>query len=234
MAELPFRPPKVEADLQPQIWELGIDLGSTYSGATYCLISPSNPFCTRNIVYNVGGYKAALQSKVTIDGKFPTLLRYDVTGICVAWGHAVEGKLQSSENPGYVVKLFKTGLDCSERTVEEPTELDDILRRLGKSIDDVFVDFFRLWLIHIKNQLSLVGYRSCDVVHFTVTVPAAWKMAGRRRQEMAFLGAKSAAGFAAEDTVALCTEPEAAAAYVLATTELVGVEVTMDVRIGVF
>ncbi len=220
---IPYRPRH-----ETQTIEVGVDLGSTYSGAAFSITSALTVCCNAGEVYDVAGYNPGARLRLSVDGKVPTLLRYEKRpkGPFKRRGHEVESMMRSTAPfPGHVVKLFKQGLDRREQTRDKRHDIEETLSLVGKSINEVVVDFYTPFLKHIKYQIGLVGYHSGDNVHFTVTVPAAWRMEAKRTQELAFQTAKLAAGFAAHDSVTLCSEPEAAAAYVIKKNKNLGLKV---------
>ncbi|KAF2187999.1 hypothetical protein K469DRAFT_748795 [Zopfia rhizophila CBS 207.26] len=213
--ELPLRPHHYE----PQNWEVGMDFGSTFSAASFCLTSASTDFCPAGIVQAISRYMCARGDSSRTKCDVPTKVRYEKGGRHVRWGWDVTTCMSNGIDkiiPGDVIELFKPGLDDHERTQTARHELGVTLATLpfDKSVDEVVVDFITKLLQHVKARLSAVGYEDGDTVHIICTVPAIWSIRARRRTIKAVEEAKKASGFTVGKNVSLCSEPEAAAAYV--------------------
>jgi hypothetical protein len=227
---LPLRP----YQYQPQSWELGVDLGSTFSAAAYCLTSASTDRCTAGIVQPVVGYKRTQGDKTYSLARYevPTKVRYEDGGRHVRWGWDVVSFMDRGMDrtiPGHVVELFKPGLDDHANTRDARRQIDETLAGLpfAKSVDQLVLDFLTKLLQHIKTRLQAVGYQDDDNVHLTCTVPAMWSMRAKRRTIKAVEKAKEASGFAFGKSVSLCLEPEAATAYVFHRFENIQLKVSI-------
>lgn len=200
-----------------------MDFGSTFSAAATCLTSESTEVCTAGEVKTVQGFPRA-QAGITGSGaatqEVPTKVRYEQGGEYVRWGWDVVSIMNRGGHrtmPGHVIELFKPGLDDDERNRDARRNIEEALLTLpfAKSVDEVVEDFLAKLLSHIRTRLSRVGYRPIDNVHFTCTVPAMWSIRAKRRTIQAIERARESSGFVAGRSVKICSEPEAATAYVI-------------------
>jgi hypothetical protein len=213
--DLPYRFPT-------RSWELGIDFGSTFSAVAFCLTSDSIEFgCQAGEVCSITAYPRRQGDKSLnfVRSEVPTKLRYEQGGQYKRWGwdvvyHEDNGLYRTI--PGHLLELFKCGLDDHESSLDARDRLGESLSQLPfqKSVDEVVLDYLTKLLMHAKTRLEAIGYHEGDKVHFTFTVPAMWSIRARRRTIIAAENAKKQAGFSLGKSVSLCSEPEAATAYV--------------------
>jgi hypothetical protein len=227
--DLPYRHPT-------RSWELGIDFGSTFSAVAYCLTSDSIEFgCKAGDVCSITSYPRRQGDKSLnfVRSEVPTKVRYEQEGRYKRWGwdvvyHQDNGLYRTI--PGHLLELFKSGLDDHESSLEARNSLSESLSQLPfqKSVDDVVFDYLTKLLKHAKTRLEAIGYHEGDNVHLTCTVPAMWSIRAKRRTINAAEKARREVGFSLGKSVSLCSEPEAATAYVFHKFE------NIKLRVGVF
>ena len=207
-----------------QTWKVGIDLGSTFSAASYCLTSDTTDDCTAGEIKSVQNYKAASRNRSDTlrNLEVPSKLRYELGGN-IRWGWDADGLVEKGldrDIPGFMVDLFKPGLDDRNETREERRHIEELLVRLQsefsltKTVDDVVADFLKQLLRHVKKQLEPCGYRDDDSVQLACTVPAMWSIKAKRRTVAAAKKAAELCRFRLDDNITFLSEPEAATAYV--------------------
>lgn len=93
-------------------------------------------------------------------------------------------------------------------------EAEQVLRELGKSAEDVIIDFLARLLAHTRARLvKKYDYQESDWVDLVVTVPAIWDTRARI-MERAIRRAASVSNLGHGSDVFLVSEPEAAAAFI--------------------
>lgn len=146
------------------------------------------------------------------------------------WGFGVQNQLKKVDIPKQEegrISRFKLLLDKSSSTKEIRRGLQPILKSLKKNEliqteNDVFTHYITHLLENARAQLEEKGELEDDpFVEFILCVPAKWPIKGSRILQHAMEKAVKEAGFGtrAQDSVSnlfLVTEPEAAAACVLA------------------
>jgi molecular chaperone DnaK (HSP70) len=219
----PDQPPPRQ--IRIQTWKIGLDLGSTFSAAAYCLTSETTDNCTAGEVRTVQGYKAARwnRSDTLRRREVPTKVRYEAGGnVRCGWDAArLAEKGLDSTIPGFMIDLFKPGLDHKEETRDERRHIEELLVQLQsefsltKTVDDVVADFVESLLRHVKDQLEPCGYRDDDSVQLTCTVPAMWSAKAKRRTVAAVKKAADLCRLRLDKHITVLSEPEAATAYVV-------------------
>lgn len=148
----------------------------------------------------------------------------------VHWGFEVQERLRNGEfekNPCRHLKRFKLMLDRSEvtRSVREAVAaqcraLKD--QNLIKEDLDVIADYLDQLFRCVKRELVRVErYEGHEPIEFVLCVPAAWKSSALRSMQFAMATAIKHSGLgssqgSAVDNLFLVSEPEAAAACILA------------------
>jgi len=148
------------------------------------------------------------------------------------WGyevHEVWGLQSTHLNPkNQALARFKLLLDESEKTKEirrmlKPT-LDELKRRrIIRRPEDVIVDFLTSLLRHARSELVRQGFDESYRHEMVLCVPAIWSQKACRHMQSAMGKAMRRAGLGGVDSrnnsvdnLFIVSEPEAAAAYVLA------------------
>lgn len=155
------------------------------------------------------------------------------------WGYGVHEawNLPSTHsNPkNQALSRFKLLLDSSDRTKAVRDRLNetlDELKRKGvtKNSHDVIVDFLTCLLRHTKSELRSAGFDESYRMEIVLCVPAIWQQKACRDMQTALAKAMQRAKFKGVDIennsiegLFIVSEPEAAAAYVLATERQVSV-----------
>jgi hypothetical protein len=148
------------------------------------------------------------------------------------WGygaHEVWGRSATHANPeNNPVARFKLLLDNSERTETVRNELGGTLqelkrKRVIKDPRDVIVDFLTCLLRHAKAEFQNAGFDNSNKLETILCVPAIWSQKACRDMQTAMAIAMGRAGFPGVDVednnidnLFIVSEPEAAAAFVLA------------------
>jgi hypothetical protein len=146
------------------------------------------------------------------------------------WGFGVQNQLKRIDIPkqeGGRISRFKLLLDNSESTKVVRRGLQPILRSLKRNeliqdMNDIYTHYLTHLLENAREQLEEKGELEDDPsVEFILCVPAKWPIKGSRVLQHAMEKAVKDAGFGKQalDSVSnlfLVTEPEAAAACVLA------------------
>ncbi|KAH6842480.1 hypothetical protein B0I37DRAFT_382023 [Chaetomium sp. MPI-CAGE-AT-0009] len=148
------------------------------------------------------------------------------------WGygaHEVWGRSATHTNPkNKPLARFKLLLDSSERTEAVRNELSVTLqelkrKRIIKDPRDVIADFLTCLLRHAKAELEDAGFDDSYQLETILCVPAIWSQKACRDMQTAMAIAMGQAGFPGVDVqnnnidnLFIVSEPEAAAAFVLA------------------
>ncbi|KAI9149947.1 Heat shock 70 kDa protein 12B [Paramyrothecium foliicola] len=189
-----------------QLLVIGIDFGTTYSGAAWATIDDFEAEQI-NLITNWPGHGRE-------EGKAPTAIYYDHDNGKARWGYDIEDEVS-------VLQWFKLLL-LRQEDIQDDVQHSDVflnakrmLKQSGKSAVDVVADYLRLFWDHIIDTIQ--RDRGDFVVealqlHVVLTVPAMWK--GYARQAMK--EAASKAGIledrvAGPTTLSFAPEPEAAA-----------------------
>ncbi|RDL35840.1 uncharacterized protein BP5553_06452 [Venustampulla echinocandica] len=219
--EIPFRPQlnRNDVEYEPNRFNVGVDFGSTYSAATFVLLSASNNRLLASDIKMVL-YRAATGQNRANHCEVPTVLRYE--DICTRWGWDAKLVEESGDAPsGTFVDMIKLLLDEAELTDEVYRDLHrqrvlDNIRHLNKTVIDLLVDFLTPFFKHIMNFMTANGdYDPRDNIELECTVPAIWKETARRKMLIAIDKAGQKSGFGFGKAVWFVSEPEAAASYVL-------------------
>ncbi|KAN0089631.1 hypothetical protein V8E51_019891 [Hyaloscypha variabilis] len=225
--ELPFRVQQQSishsnrngVEYQPKRFNVGVDFGSTYSAATFVLLSASTPMLQAGKIVNVP-YRVATSHNRLHCYETPTVLRYE--DICTRWGWDAKRVEESGEVlPGKFIDMIKLLLDEAEQSDESRRDelrrrVADDIRKLDKTVVDVLVDYLTPFFKHIMGYMVDQGYYDLrDKVELDCTVPAIWKEKSRRKMLAAIDKAGQMSGFGFGKAVWLVSEPEAAASYVL-------------------
>ncbi|KAI0833091.1 actin-like ATPase domain-containing protein [Hypoxylon sp. FL0890] len=197
-----------DCDPQDDIMVIGIDFGTTYSGAAWATFADFMADQV-NLVTRWPGTGRE-------EGKAPTELFYENDE--VTWGYDVP----TDSDP---VRWFKLLLLKDEdlapnlRSSEFILRGRKMLRESEKSAVDVVADYLRGFWEHVHSEIAKArGLSVVDALrfHVVITLPAIWK--GYARQSMQ--DAVKKAGIlnerdAGETTLSFAPEPEAAALYML-------------------
>jgi hypothetical protein len=225
--ELPFRPQQQSfpqfnrncVEYQPKRFNVGVDFGSTYSAATFVLLSASTTTLQAGKIQNIP-YRVATSHNRLHCYEVPTVLRYE--DICTRWGWDAKRVQESGEAlPGKFIDMIKLLLDEAEHTEEVKRDelrrrVADDIRKLDKTVVGVLVDYLTPFFKHIMDHMIDKGYYDPrDKVELECTVPAIWKEKSRRKMLAAIDKAGQKSGFGFGKSVWLVSEPEAAASYVL-------------------
>jgi hypothetical protein len=148
------------------------------------------------------------------------------------WGygaHEVWGRSATHANPeNNPIARFKLLLDNSERTETIRNELGVTLqelkrKRVIKDPRDVIADFLTCLLRHAKTEFQSAGFDNSYKLETILCVPAIWSQKACRDMQTAMAIAMGRAGFPGVDVednnidnLFIVSEPEAAAAFVLA------------------
>ncbi|KAE8149926.1 hypothetical protein BDV25DRAFT_119620 [Aspergillus avenaceus] len=149
------------------------------------------------------------------------------------WGYTVSQKLSEpdiSMELSRRIARSKLLLDLSEHTryIRQllKNTVNDLCRgKLVRDETDVIADYLAHLFLHTKSQMSVAyQYNEACPVEFVLTVPAMWTERARRIMQNAMTRALRDSGFIRGirydiDNLFIVTEPEAAATYVLATTD---------------
>lgn len=148
------------------------------------------------------------------------------------WGygaHEVWGRSATHADPKNTpLARFKLLLDSSPRTEVVRNELSVTLhelkrKRIIKDPSDVIADFLTHLLRHAKSELESAGFDDSYRLETVLCVPAIWSQKACRDMQTAMAKAMGQAGFQGVDVqnnsienLFIVSEPEAAAAFVLA------------------
>ncbi|KAI1092295.1 actin-like ATPase domain-containing protein [Rostrohypoxylon terebratum] len=191
-------------DSQDDIIVIGIDFGTTFSGATWAT----------NSDFEVGQINLITSWPGTgrEEGKAPTELFYENGEIM--WGYEVP--LDSDPVRWFKLLLLKDeDLPQDIRDSEYIMRGRKMLRETGKTVVDLVADYLRGFWEHVLNEIT--KDRGKNVVealrfHVVITLPAIWKGYARKSMEDAV---KKAGILDARDagvtTLSFAPEPEAAA-----------------------
>lgn len=154
---------------------------------------------------------------------------------CARWGFECQHSPVSSVSTSPrndILRIFKLMLDQSEATVDIRRDLCVKLNALKRTLlqsdgsemiierhEDPISDFLSCQLQHTKHQLQHdLQLQDDESMELVFTVPAIWTPKACRVMERAILGAMTSANLGASSLISLfiVSEPEAAAAYMLA------------------
>ncbi|PMD44863.1 hypothetical protein L207DRAFT_240865 [Hyaloscypha variabilis F] len=156
----------------------------------------------------------------------------DVENKDTLWGYEVQTELRfpdTNRNQNRRMSRFKLLLDESNLTKKVRVDLKPNLKELKrkkiiKIKEDVIADYLKYLLSHVKNELNRdYGFSKTCPVEFVLCVPSTWTpKAGRIMQKSLEIAIRES-GFGnlendSIDNLFIVSEPEAAAAYLLAST----------------
>ena len=206
-----------------RLWEVGADLGSTYSAVGYySTIEHTRVSIRSQDVKKVANYPrgTAFGSGKSSHYEIPTEVFYEPDG--KGWDTLIgfsAAKANKDRNiDGVHMSLFKPFLHDDYDTESRRRETAAKLARLpgAKTVDRVVTDFLEQLMRHTKAQMiKSGGYDESEKVHLTCTVPAIWPLRAKRRILNAYCTACARAGLPIEDDISIWSEPEAATAYIL-------------------
>ncbi|KAI8067566.1 hypothetical protein BC940DRAFT_301054 [Gongronella butleri] len=179
---------------------VGIDFGTTYSGAAYALANTENEVIDITSWPRRAGYHYP---------KVPTMSLYDRnTKKLVTWGNSVRSECRKSSKDRELMMLqqFKLFLDES---------LDQLLKiPEGFNVVDLIADFLREFHDHVRNEMkrTFVGQMDCRY-RYCLTVPAMWSDKAKQTMRDAAISAGIIDKNDHHDRLILISEPEAAAIY---------------------
>ncbi|KAI1479726.1 hypothetical protein F4774DRAFT_425652 [Daldinia eschscholtzii] len=208
-----FKPVDYSKDWVKGGFVIGIDFGTTYSGASYCYHKNGLP--NDQVTISTLCLWPGPPTLDTMDIKIPTKISYDADG-GIVWGLETEDKQN-------VISWFKLLLvDYDElqpefRDSKQVQEAKRLMGVLGKTPVQVVADFLGKIFKHVVSYMG--REKSDDFVkanpfHVVITVPAIWKgRALTRMQEAVELSdiLRDRPNDVPKTTVRFTTEPEAAA-----------------------
>jgi hypothetical protein len=153
------------------------------------------------------------------------------------WGYEVQTQLRfpdTNRNQNRRMSRFKLLLDASAFTERVRQDLAPNLhelkrRKIIKNDEDVIADYLKYLFSHAKDELVQAhGFSDACPVEFVLCVPPIWTPKASRTMQRNMERAINESGFGrvvndSVDNLFIVSEPEAAAAYVLASTTTVSV-----------
>jgi molecular chaperone DnaK (HSP70) len=211
-------------------WKIGIDFGSTYSSAAFCLVSgPANGAKLQRI-YPVHCSHHISGRSIDEMSEFPTILVYEGSTPIVHWGSSawiivkdMRKNHIDRERQVYVFESFKPLLqdECASSLFEERLAV----LPFHKSLEDLIADYLT-GLLHVtKNQMMRCGYIDGDFVQLVCTVPAMWTDRAKQTTLASSGRAQDNCKFT-NGSASLCYEPVAAAAYIFQVDKSVDLKVS--------
>ncbi|OAD68638.1 hypothetical protein PHYBLDRAFT_150234 [Phycomyces blakesleeanus NRRL 1555(-)] len=180
---------------------VGIDFGTTYSGAAYSIISSDNEVC--DIV-------AWPKQSAHRYPKAPTMSLYDIeTKELTFWGNAArQERSKSNLTKKYLLlQQFKLYLDEG---------LEGVLKKPPGNLDPVVViaDYLRKFHEHVQSEMGR-GYAQTlgSRYRYCLTVPAMWTDGAKKKMREAAILSGIINQDDDHDRLMLISEPEAAAIY---------------------
>jgi hypothetical protein len=151
------------------------------------------------------------------------------------WGYEVQGQLRfpdTNRNQNRRMSRFKLLLDESDLTQQVRVDLEPNWRELKrkkiiKYKEDVIADYLKYLFSHAKDELiKSHDFSHASPVEFVLCVPPIWTPKASRIMQKNMVRAISKSGFGSVendsvDNLFIVSEPEAAAAHVLASTTAV-------------
>ncbi|KAG1734623.1 hypothetical protein EDB19DRAFT_1638867 [Suillus lakei] len=162
---------------------LAFDVGTTFSGVSYCMLDPGEV----PVIRGVARYPA--QEQVGGDSKIPSILYYDLQGDVRAVGAEAlqEHIIEQAEDEGWV-KLEWWKLHLRAKHLASSHIRDDDIRPLpqGKSAVEVLADFMRYLFQCARTYIQeahLNFWRSVEnSIEFVLTHPNGWE--GQQQQQI--------------------------------------------------
>ncbi|KAF2125577.1 hypothetical protein P153DRAFT_400379 [Dothidotthia symphoricarpi CBS 119687] len=195
---------------------IGIDLGMTCTGVSYCNLSIGNE--TVRWVQKWPGRFQANENKVPTVIVYPTGSREPSS-----WGFLSETKAETGAQDKEYKEWFKTYLDpgtLRERQLEDPEGAPESLKEVQQWYGDYLRKLYEYLAIKLGGELSGVGWKDANI-EFSFSVPTTWAPVPTVEN---FKRIVKEAGFGCypEHTVTVgLTEAEAAAVHV--STEAPGI-----------
>ena len=170
------------------------------------------------------------EATLELEHSYPRLQDQPNTGTPLLWGYGVQDQLKEAEyETDYSSRLsrFKLILDESEHTATVRTTLSETCTTLKKMMlikedTDIIGDYLEQLFRHTKMRLiESEGYTDASTVEFVLCIPAVWKSKAARQMQVAMTTAITNSGLGklqnkSIDNLFIVSEPEAAAACVLA------------------
>ncbi|KAK5947351.1 hypothetical protein PMZ80_001501 [Knufia obscura] len=196
---------------------VGLDFGTTFSGASFALLHPSDD--PSEVRISVARDWAGLLPGDTTSNKVPTTLAYlDGPDAEPTWGFAIPPEADPQTLRWLKLLLepdFSWSASSLSKDIVDPTSTKALLADLGLSPLQATTTFLKLFWAHVKQQIinehSRASYDAAEK-HIVLTVPAVWSDAAKQNT---FKMAENA-GLGRQDLkLSTVAEPEAAAIAVL-------------------
>ncbi|KAG2116943.1 hypothetical protein DEU56DRAFT_931625 [Suillus clintonianus] len=162
---------------------LSFDVGTTFSGVSYCMLDPGEV----PVIRGVARYPA--QEHVGGDSKIPSILYYDLQGDVRAVGAEAlqENIIEQAENEGWVrLEWWKLHLRAKHLASSHIREDDIPSLPRGKSAVEVLADFMRYLFQCARTYIQeshLNFWRSVEnSIEFVLTHPNGWE--GQQQQQI--------------------------------------------------
>jgi hypothetical protein len=164
------------------------------------------------------------------DQHFSALLNGDSKPASLFWGYVVQDQLKEADydaDHSRRLSRFKLMLDESPHTANVRNTLSETCKTLKKmrlieDDTDIIADYLEQLFQHTKKRLiESEGYTDASTVEFVLCIPAIWEAKASRKMQVAMGTAITNSGLGklqngSVDNLFLVSEPEAAAACVLA------------------
>ncbi|KAG8929079.1 hypothetical protein FRC01_004911 [Tulasnella sp. 417] len=187
---------------------ISIDIGTTYSGASYTFLSPGEV----PKVYNVIGFKG--QEHLESNTKVPSVLLYDGEGKLVACGAEVKAATEPFMPQGHIrTEWFKLKLRPASMRIDTPP----ITLPPKRTLIEVFGDFLRYmydcvreYIVKTHAEGEQIWVSLHNSAHFILSHPNGWESLQQRMMRQAAMEGglvpKTSEG---EERVEFVTEGEA-------------------------
>lgn len=181
---------------------VGIDFGTTFSGAGYVFINNAD-------VDNINDIRQWPKNSGSKYLKVPTVIRYDNNNpdVYKCGAEALNLRPAAGRNYGPVIRLFKLLLDPYSANVPRLPEGLDLVKVISDYLRDLHANI-------IKEMMSALGdKKKIATIRYCLTVPAIWDDEAKTIMREAAIQAGIISQDDHPDRLLLIGEPEAAALY---------------------
>lgn len=139
------------------------------------------------------------------------------------WGYSVQRRIL--ERPGAEFEGLQDVIKFSKLLLNEDTEssspLNELLRKINKTVQEVITDYLTQVFTHTKKKLiAEESFRDSCAVELVLCIPAGWSIAAQRDMQAIMWDVTKQVDFGHRDFEPfIIHEPEAAAAHLLESTD---------------
>ncbi|KAJ7074576.1 hypothetical protein C8F01DRAFT_30135 [Mycena amicta] len=198
---------------------LAIDIGTTFTAVSYCLVQPSNQPGSQRIFEEVLRWP----KQITPDAKIPSAIFYDKAGSPKAFGAETEDeevRLQAEEQEWHRAEWWKLRLRPKHLAKIEPLPTHVLPLPENVSLSDIYVNFLKYLKQNVKEYLTsnhTNGARIWDALapsmNVILSTPNGWEGAEQQAMRQAAIDA-GLVDEAGGSRVRFVTEAEAAIHHV--------------------